>query len=73
MSAFLVAMLILACGVVFGALGMWFFMDGRVSFWQDKFVMERRLKEKLLGQSFELANKQLTMFHDLRGAIGGKK
>jgi hypothetical protein len=69
MSAYLIAILIAACGIVLGAIAMYFYMDGRVEFWQDKFVMERRLKENMMKQSADLLQKQLSVFHDLQGAF----
>ena len=69
MSAYLVALLILACGAALGAIATWFYMDSRVEFWQDRFTMERRLKEATMKQSAELLEKQLSVFHDLQGAF----
>jgi hypothetical protein len=69
MSAYLIAILIAVCGIIVGALAMWFYMDGRVEFWQDRFTMERRLKEALMKQSADLLEKQLSVFHDLQGAF----
>ena len=69
MSPFIIALFILILGAAFGAIAMWFYMDGRVEFWQDRFTMERRLKENLMLQSAELLEKQLSVFHDLRGAF----
>jgi hypothetical protein len=69
MSAYLTALLILACGIAFGAICMWFYMNGRVEFWQERFVMERRLKENMMKQSADLLQKQLSVFHDLQGAF----
>jgi hypothetical protein len=72
MSAYLIAVLIAVCGIVLGAIAMWFYMDGRVEFWQGRFTMERRLKENMIKQSAELLEKQLSVFHDLRGVFKEK-
>ena len=72
MTPFAVAILIAVCGAIVGAILMWWWMDGRVSFWQDKFMAERDLKNKLLKQNLESLDKQLRIFHDLRGAFEGK-
>ncbi len=69
MSAYLIAILIAVCGIIIGALAMWFYMNSRVEFWQDRFTVERRLKENMMKQSAELLEKQLSVFHDLRGAF----
>jgi hypothetical protein len=73
MSPFIIALFILILGAAFGAIAMWFYMDSRVEFWQDRFTMERRLKENMMKQSAELMEKQLSVFHDLRGVFQTKK
>jgi hypothetical protein len=72
MTPYAVAILIALCGAVVGALLMWWYMDGRVSFWQDKFMAERDLKNRLLKQNLESLDKQLSIFRDLRGAFKPK-
>ncbi len=73
MSPTIIALLIMALGVAFGAIVMWFYMDRRVEFWQDRFTMERRLKENMMKQSAELLEKQLSVFHDIGGVFQTKK
>ncbi len=69
MSAYLIAILIAVCGIVLGAIAMYFYMDGRVEFWQERFTMERRLKEAMMKLSAGLLQKQLSVLHDLSGAF----
>lgn len=73
MSAFVVAALIMLCGVAFGVILTWFYMKGRVEFWQERFTMERRLKENLLAQNIEISGNHLRIINDLSGLIQGKK
>lgn len=73
MSAFVVAALIMLCGVAFGVILTWFYMNGRVEFWQERFTMERRLKENLLAQNIEISGNHLRIINDLSGLIQGKK
>jgi len=73
MSPFIIALLIMVLGAVFGAIVMWVYMDSRVEFWQDRFTMERRLKENMMKQSAKLLEKQLSVFHDLSGVFQTKK
>jgi len=69
MSAYIIAIIILGCGIAIGACLMWYCLEGRISFWQDKYMTEHDLKERLLKQNLELCDKTLTIFHDLRGVI----
>jgi hypothetical protein len=69
MSPFIIAGVIMFLGMVFGAMVMWWYMDGRVEFWQDKYIMERRLKEHIMKQSAELLEKQLSIVRDLGAAF----
>jgi hypothetical protein len=69
---YIIAVFIMLCGAGIGAMLMWFYMDNRVEFWQDKFMAERDLKNRLLKQNLESLDKQLRIFHDLRGAFEGK-
>jgi hypothetical protein len=72
MNAFVVGLFILGCGIVFGALVSWFYMDGRVEFYKAKWEMEHRLKEKLMEKGEELLRSELRIFNDIRSAIQTK-
>jgi hypothetical protein len=72
MSLFVIGIFILGCGIVFGALASWFYMDGRVEFYKAKWEMEHRLKEKLMEKGEELLRSELRIFNDLRSAFQAK-
>ena len=72
MSLFVIGIFILGCGIVFGALASWFYMDGRVEFYKAKYEMEHRLKEKLMEKGEELLRSELRIFNDIRSAIQTK-
>jgi hypothetical protein len=72
MTPFVTGIFILGCGIVFGALVSWFYMDGRVEFYKAKWEMEHRLKEKLLDQNMKVLNEELRIFNDIRSAIQTK-
>jgi len=69
MSLFVIGIFILGCGIVFGALASWFYMDGRVEFYREKYEMEHRLKEKLLDQNMKVLNEELRIFNDIRTQV----
>jgi hypothetical protein len=72
MSAFIIGLFIVALGIILGALLMWFYMNGRVEWWIEKYEMEKRLKDKLMEKGEELLKTELRMFNDIRSAFKGK-
>jgi hypothetical protein len=71
MSAFIIGLFIVALGIILGALLMWFYMNGRVEWWIEKYEMEKRLKDKLMEKGEELLKTELRMFNDIRSAFKG--
>jgi len=69
MTPITIAFIIWLVGVALGALGSWYYMNERVGFWQDKFRIERGLKDRLLKQNLEALAHELEIYHDLSGMI----
>ena len=72
MTPFIVGLFIMLCGAIFGVILTWFYMNGRVEWWQEKYEMEHRIKEKLLDQNMRVLNEELRIFNDIRSAIQTK-
>jgi hypothetical protein len=72
MTPFVIGLFIMALGIILGLLCMYFYMDGKVSWWQEKYEMERRLKEKLMEKGEDLLKTELRIFNDIRSAIQTK-
>jgi hypothetical protein len=72
MNPFILGLFIMGLGVILGALSMWFYMDGRVEWYQEKYEMEKRLKDKLLEKNLEVLGSQLRIINDISSAIQTK-
>jgi len=72
MTPFIVGLFIMLCGAIFGVILTWFYMDGRVEFYREKYEMEHRIKEKLMEKGEELLRSELRIFNDLRSAFQAK-
>lgn len=67
--AYVVAGVIVILSAVIGGMLTWWFMDGRVSFWREKYSEERRLRDRLVEASTDIAERQLQIIDDLRVAF----
>jgi len=72
MTPFIVGLFIMLCGAILGVILTWFYMNGRVEWWQEKYEMEHRIKEKLMEKGEELLRSELRIFNDLRSAFQAK-
>jgi hypothetical protein len=67
----IVSIVILACGLAIGAACVYWYMQGRVEFWQDKYMIERNARERILRDNMEWLSKHLDALNQITGKRQG--